>query len=272
MALNLGVRGLMNVQYAIHQGKIYVIEVNPRASRTVPFVSKATGMPLAKVATRVMWGESLKEALSHYKLTKVIDDKEVLKPQIKDLIAVKEVVLPFNKLCGSDLILGPEMKSTGEVMGISKDFGLSFAKAQFASKNKIPTGKKVFMSLCDLDKPSAINLGKNFISLGFSIVATRGTAKILNDADIKAQTILKVSEGRPNIEDALKNNEIDLVINTSDGRDAKEDAKKLRQAVIRNNVPYFTTVAAANVTVQAIKKIQTQEDISAKALQDYLKF
>ena len=270
MALGLGVRGLMNVQYAIHQNGIYVIEVNPRASRTVPFVSKATGMPLAKVATRVMWGEKLRDALKNYTLTEVIDNGSILKPKLKDLVAVKEAVFPFNKLSGSDLILGPEMKSTGEVMGISNNFGLSFAKAQFASFNKIPTEKTLFMSLCDLDKPHAAELGRAFKELGFDIVATSGTQKVLEEGGIEAKKVLKVSEGRPNVEDLLTNKEIHLVINTSDNRSSKEDAKKLRQAVIRNNIPYFTTIAAGLATVEAIKQVRHHDEMTPKALQDYL--
>ena len=270
MALGLGVKGLMNVQYAIHQNSVYVIEVNPRASRTVPFVSKATGMPLAKVATRVMWGEKLRDALKNYTLTEVIDNGSILKPKLKDLVAVKEAVFPFNKLSGSDLILGPEMKSTGEVMGISNNFGLSFAKAQFASFNKIPTEKTLFMSLCDLDKPHAAELGRAFKELGFDIVATGGTQKVLEEGGIEAKKVLKVSEGRPNVEDLLTNKEIHLVINTSDNRSSKEDAKKLRQAVIRNNIPYFTTIAAGLATVEAIKQVRHHDEMTPKALQDYL--
>jgi carbamoyl-phosphate synthase large subunit len=270
MALGLGVLGLMNVQYAIHQNQVYVIEVNPRASRTVPFVSKATGMPLAKVATRVMWGEKLRDALSHYKLTEVIDNGSILKPKLKDLVAVKEAVFPFNKLSGSDLILGPEMKSTGEVMGISNNFGLSFAKAQFASFNKIPTGKTLFMSLCDLDKSNAAELGRAFKALGFDIVATGGTQKVLEEGGIEAAKVLKVSEGRPNVEDMLTNRDIDLVINTSDNRSSKEDAKRLRQSVIRNNIAYVTTIAAAFAVIEAIKQVREHGEVTPKALQDYL--
>ena len=270
MALGLGVRGLMNVQYAIYKDKVYVIEVNPRASRTVPFVSKVTGIPLAKVATRVMWGESLKVALSHYKKVEIISENGVLKPKLKDKIAVKEAVFPFNKLQGSDLILGPEMKSTGEVMGISDNFGVSFAKAQLASNNKIPTSKTLFMSLCNLDKSYTIDLAKKFIELGFSIIATNGTQKVLKEGGIEAKKVLKVSEGRPNAKDLLTNKEIDLVINTSDNKSSKEDAKEIRQAVIRNSVPYFTTIAASYAVIESIKNLKDKNELTPKAIQDYL--
>jgi len=219
IALGLGVKGLLNIQYAIFQGEIYLIEVNPRASRTVPFVSKATGVPLAKVATRVMVKGDLREALAYYDTFKVVeDDGKVLKPRLKDHIAVKEAVFPFNKLPGSDLILGPEMKSTGEVMGISRTFGLSFAKSQFASKNRIPAGGTLFMSLTDHDKDEAGEIGRLFAELGFEIVATSGTHKVLEAAGVASRVVLKISEGRPNVEDLLKNGEIDMVINTSDNK------------------------------------------------------
>ncbi|NPA28731.1 MAG: carbamoyl-phosphate synthase large subunit, partial [Epsilonproteobacteria bacterium] len=238
IALGLGVKGLLNIQYAIFQGEIYLIEVNPRASRTVPFVSKATGVPLAKVATRVMVKGDLREALAYYDTFKVVeDDGKVLKPRLKDHIAVKEAVFPFNKLPGSDLILGPEMKSTGEVMGISRTFGLSFAKSQFASKNRIPAGGTLFMSLTDHDKDEAGEIGRLFAELGFEIVATSGTHKVLEAAGVASRVVLKISEGRPNVEDLLKNGEIDMVINTSDNKASKDDAKRIRQAVLRFNIP-----------------------------------
>ncbi len=273
IAVNLGVVGLMNVQYAIHKGEIYLIEVNPRASRTVPFVSKATGVPLAKVATRVMIQGDLKEALKYYDTFGVVNfDKEIMEPNLKDHIAVKEAVFPFNKLPGSDLILGPEMKSTGEVMGISDNFGMSFAKSQFASKNNIPLSGKLFLSLTGNDKCYAGEIGKAFANLGFEIVATSGTHKALTDAKIASTKVLKVSEGRPNIDDMIKNSEISLAINTSDNKSSKDDAKIIRQSVLSANVAYFTTVAAARATALAIKELQTSDNaLEPKALQDYLK-
>jgi len=271
IALGLGVKGLLNIQYAIFQGEIYLIEVNPRASRTVPFVSKATGVPLAKVATRVMVKGDLREALAYYDTFKVVeDDGKVLKPRLKDHIAVKEAVFPFNKLPGSDLILGPEMKSTGEVMGISRTFGLSFAKSQFASKNRIPAGGTLFMSLTDHDKDEAGKIGRLFAELGFEIVATSGTHKVLEAEGVASKVVLKISEGRPNVEDLLKNGEIDMVINTSDNKASKDDAKRIRQAVLRFNIPYFTTLAAAKVTAEAIREMRDSEALDPRALQDYL--
>ncbi len=272
IALGLGVVGLMNIQYAIFENEVYLIEVNPRASRTVPFVSKATGVPLAKVATMVMVNGNLKEALKYYDTFKVVDYSTTpMKPKQKGHIAVKEAVFPFNKLPGSDLILGPEMKSTGEVMGISKDFGMSFAKSQLASKNIIPLEGTLFISLTANDKPLAGEIGKLYQDLGFKIVATKGTHKALSDAGIECELVLKLSEGRPNIDDKIKNNEITIAINTSDNTASKSDAKKIRQSVLANNVAYFTTIAAARAAALAIKSLKVNGgDIEPNALQDYL--
>jgi len=273
IALGLGVVGLLNIQYAIHQGDIYLIEVNPRASRTVPFVSKATGVPLAKVATRVMIQGDLKEALKFYdKFNMVNFDKAIMEPNLKGHIALKEAVFPFNKLPGSDLILGPEMKSTGEVMGISNKFGMSFAKAQFASKNNIPTSGKLFISLTNQDKPFAKEIGEKFIELGFEIHATGGTHKALQEAGIASQKVLKISEGRPNINDMIKNGEIALAINTSDNSvSSKSDASTIRQSVLSNNVAYFTTISAAHAAAEAISDLGANNGcVEPKALQDYL--
>ena len=272
IALGLGVVGLMNIQYAIHKGQIYLIEVNPRASRTVPFVSKATGVPLAKVATRVMIQGDLKEALKYYDTFNVVNfDKKIMEPNLKGHVAVKEAVFPFNKLPGSDLILGPEMKSTGEVMGISETFGMSFAKSQFASKNNIPLGGKLFISLTQTDKQYAGEVGKMFIDLGFEIVATSGTHAALQEAGVLSTKVLKISEGRPNIDDMIKNEEISLAINTSDNKASKDDARTIRQSVLANHVAYFTTLAAAKATASAIKELKaTNGELEPKALQDYL--
>ncbi|WP_456381573.1 carbamoyl-phosphate synthase large subunit [Hydrogenimonas sp.] len=271
IALGLGVKGLLNIQYAIFQDEVYLIEVNPRASRTVPFVSKATGVPLAKVATRVMVKGDLREALAFYdRFDVVTDDGNVLKPKLKNHVAVKEAVFPFNKLTGSDLILGPEMKSTGEVMGISRTFGLSFAKSQFASKNRIPTSGTLFISLTDHDKSEAGEIGRIFSELGFKIVATSGTHRVLREAGVSSEIVLKISEGRPNVEDLLKNGEIDMALNTSDNKSSKDDARRIRQAVLRFNVPYFTTLAAARASAAAIREMRSEEALEPKALQDYL--
>ncbi|MBD3791602.1 MAG: carbamoyl-phosphate synthase large subunit [Campylobacterales bacterium] len=272
IALAIGVIGLLNIQYAIHKGEIYLIEVNPRASRTVPFVSKATGVPLAKVATRVMLQGDLKEALKYYDTFNVVNfDKKIMEPNLKNHVAVKEAVFPFNKLPGSDLILGPEMKSTGEVMGISDNFGMSFAKSQFASKNNIPLEGKLFFSLTEVDKPYAGEIGKMFVDLGFEIVATSGTHAALEAAGVPSTKVLKISEGRPNVDDMIKNGEIALAINTSDNKSSKDDAKTIRQSVLSNNVAYFTTIAAARATALAIKELKEHgKDLEPKAIQDYL--
>ncbi|WP_281951239.1 carbamoyl-phosphate synthase large subunit [Nitrosophilus kaiyonis] len=271
IALGLGVKGLLNIQYAIYKDKVYLIEVNPRASRTVPFVSKATGLPLAKVATRVMIKGDLKEALKFYdKYNIVIEQNGILKPKLKSHISVKEAVFPFNKLIGADLILGPEMKSTGEVMGISDNFGISFAKAQFAAGNRLTLNGNLFLSLTDYDKPFAVDIAKMYIDLGFKIVATSGTHQVLKENGVESSRVLKISEGRPNIEDMIKNGEIALAINTSDNKASKDDAKKIREAVLRFNIPYFTTLAAARVAAEAIKKLK-EEKLKPKSLQDYLK-
>ena len=215
---------------------------------------------------------NLKEALKYYDTFKVVDYSTTpMKPKQKGHIAVKEAVFPFNKLPGSDLILGPEMKSTGEVMGISKDFGMSFAKSQLASKNIIPLEGTLFISLTANDKPLAGEIGKLYQDLGFKIVATKGTHKALSDAGIECELVLKLSEGRPNIDDKIKNNEITIAINTSDNTASKSDAKKIRQSVLANNVAYFTTIAAARAAALAIKSLKVNGgDIEPNALQDYL--
>ena len=271
IALNLGVIGLMNIQYAIYKDDVYMIEVNPRASRTVPFVSKATGVPMAKVATRVMFQGDLREALRFYdKFNVVYEENGILKAKNKGHVAVKEAVFPFNKLQGADLILGPEMKSTGEVMGISDSFATSFAKSQIASNNILPSSGTVFISLTDIDKAYAKDIGAGFAALGFHILATGGTHKALAMAGVEAEFVYKISEGRPNIEDKLKNGEVALVINTSDAKSSKDDAKKIRQAVLRFKIPYFTTLAAATAAVESLKGAEEESALKPKALQDYL--
>ncbi len=272
IALGLGVKGLLNIQYAVYQNEIYMIEVNPRASRTVPFVSKATGIPMAKVATRVMYKGDLVEALAFYDTFKVVyKEGDIYKPRIKKHVSVKEAVFPFKKLAGADLILGPEMKSTGEVMGISESFALSFAKSQCASDNRLPQEGTVFISLTDTDKKFVKELGQKFIDIGFSIVATGGTHKALEEVGIPSQKVLKISEGRPNIEDMIKNAEIALVVNTSDSSATKNDARLIRQSVLRLGIPYVTTVAAALVTADAIAAVRKQKgSLGPKAIQDYL--
>ena len=272
IALGLGVIGLMNVQYAIYQNEIYLIEVNPRASRTVPFVSKATGMPLAKVATRVMMGETLRSSLDYYDKYDIVEEKHnLLRPRLKGHVSVKEAVFPFHKLYGADLVLSPEMKSTGEVMGISSNFGISFAKAQISAGNKIPTTGTCFLSFVDSDKKYAMEIADGLVRHGFKLVATKGTQSVIEEADIACELVLKISEGRPNIEDSMKNDEIAMAINTSDNNTSKKDAIVIRQEVLRKNIPYFTTLSAARALILALDEMENESWLKAQALQDFLK-
>ena len=271
IALGLGVQGLMNVQYAIYESEIYLIEVNPRASRTVPFVSKATGVPLAKVATRVMMGKDLRSSLEYYdKFGVVMEENGVLKPRLKDHISVKEAVFPFHKLYGADLVLSPEMKSTGEVMGVSDNFGISFAKAQVAAGNTIATSGTCFLSFIDMDKQNGVEIARGLHELGFKLVATRGTAKACVDAGIPCEVVLKISEGRPNIEDMMKNDEIAMAINTSDNNTSKKDAIVIRHEVLKRNIPYFTTLSAARAAIEALRTMEKEPWTNPRALQDIL--
>ncbi len=271
IALGLGVVGLMNVQYAIFKDEVYLIEVNPRASRTVPFVSKATGMPLAKVATRVMVGETLKSSLEYYDKYNIVQEVNgLLKPKLKGHISIKEAVFPFHKLIGADLVLSPEMKSTGEVMGISSNFGVSFAKAQLSAGNKIPTSGTCFLSFVDTDKVYAPEIAKGLHKHGFKLVATKGTQAVIEGAGIPCERVLKISEGRPNIEDSMKNDEIAMAINTSDNNTSKKDATVIRQEVLRKNIPYFTTLSAARAMILALDEMDDNSWSRAKALQDFL--
>ncbi|MFA6196283.1 MAG: carbamoyl-phosphate synthase large subunit [Sulfurimonas sp.] len=271
IALGLGVVGLMNVQYAIFKNEIYLIEVNPRASRTVPFVSKATGMPLAKVATRVMVGETLRSALEYYDHYKIVTEENgLLKPLLKDHVSVKEAVFPFHKLYGADLTLSPEMKSTGEVMGISSNFGISFAKAQISAGNKIPTTGTCFLSFIDMEKVHAPEIARGLHKHGFKLVATKGTQSVIEAAGIPCERVLKISEGRPNIEDSMKNDEIHMAINTSDNNTSKKDAVVIRQEVLRKNIPYFTTLSAARAVILALDEMGDESWSNVQALQDFL--
>ncbi|MCW8895368.1 carbamoyl-phosphate synthase large subunit [Sulfurimonas sp.] len=271
IALGLGVVGLMNVQYAIFQDEIYLIEVNPRASRTVPFVSKATGMPLAKVATRVMVGETLRDALEYYDKYSIVQEVNgLLKPKLKGHVSVKEAVFPFHKLYGADLVLSPEMKSTGEVMGISSNFGISFAKAQLSAGNKIPTDGTCFLSFVDTDKRHAPEIASGLHRHGFKLVATKGTQAIIEEAGIPCEVVLKISEGRPNIEDSMKNDEISMAINTSDNNTSKKDAVVIRQEVLKRSIPYFTTLSAARALILALDEMKDDSWSDVKALQDFL--
>ncbi len=245
LALELGVVGLMNIQFAVKEGRIYVLEVNPRASRTVPFVSKAIGVPLAKLAARVMAGKTLAEL----GFTKEVKIKH---------IAVKEAVFPFAKFPGVDTLLGPEMKSTGEVMGIDADFGMAFAKSQMAAGNPMPVSGRVFLSVKDKDKPGLLEVAQGLENAGFSIVATRGTADYLRKRGITVETVNKVTEGRPHIVDQITDMKIDLVINTVYGAEAQKDSYSIRRTTLVKGVPYFTTISAAKAAVRGISAIKTR--------------
>src|SRR5467141_3668018 len=262
LALALKVVGLMNVQYAIQRDTVYVLEVNPRASRTVPFVSKATGTPLAKVAARLMTGKKLASIN-----LPVVQHIRVAEIAVHEFYSVKSPVFPFNKFRGVDTILGPEMRSTGEVMGISKSYGLAFAKAQLAAGQRLPRKGTVFLSVNDRDKKHLGVLGKELSSLGFHLLATRGTAAALESAGIEAQAVFKVNEGRPNIVDLVKTGKIDLVINTPLGRESFYDEKSIRRAAIRYNIPCITTLAAAHAAARGIRAL-LEQGTEVAALQD----
>ena len=262
LALALKVVGLMNVQYAIQRDTVYVLEVNPRASRTVPYVSKATGVPLAKVAARLMVGRKLADM----KLP-LVHHNGVAEIAFHDYYSVKSPVFPFNKFRGVDTILGPEMRSTGEVMGISTSFGLAFAKAQLAAGQKLPQAGTVFISVNDRDKRHIGPLGKELVALGFTLVATRGTASALHAAEVPCDEIFKVNEGRPNIVDLIKTGKINLVFNTPLGRESFYDEKSIRRAAIRYNIPCITTLSAAQAAVRGIQAvIELKREVSC--LQD----
>jgi carbamoyl-phosphate synthase large subunit len=262
LAKALKVVGLMNVQYAIQRETVYVLEVNPRASRTVPYVSKATGVPLAKVAARLMMGKKLAEMN-----LPLVTHNGVSEIAVHDFYAVKSPVFPFNKFRGVDTILGPEMRSTGEVMGTSKSFGLAFAKAQLAAGQKLPRNGTVFLSVNDRDKRQVGPLGKDLAALGFRLMATRGTAAALQEAGIEAEAVFKVNEGRPNIVDLIKTGKINLVINTPLGRESFYDEKSIRRAAIRYNIPCITTLSAAHAATRGIGAMHEQ-GIEVAALQD----
>ncbi|MFQ5901653.1 MAG: carbamoyl-phosphate synthase large subunit, partial [Thermodesulfobacteriota bacterium] len=256
LAKELKVVGLMNVQFAIKDKCVYIIEVNPRASRTIPFVSKAIGVPLAKLAAKVMIGK---------KLSELSFTEEVELPYV----SVKEAVFPFIKFPGVDTILGPEMKSTGEVMGIDPEFGKAFAKAQFAAGNNLPLKGKVFISVRDGDKSRVFSVAEKLFKLDFEIVATRGTAEYFKEHGIPAvQTVNKVLEGRPHIVDHIKNGEIAMVINTPLGTKSHKDSYSIRRTALVYNVPYVTTITGAKATAQAIDTI-LKEDLDVKSLQSY---
>jgi carbamoyl-phosphate synthase large subunit len=254
LAKALNVRGLMNVQFAVKDGVVYILEVNPRASRTVPFVAKAIGKQLAKIAARVMAGESLADF--DLKLGKL------------DHVAVKEAVFPFARFPGVDLILGPEMKSTGEVMGLDRDFGTAFLKGQLGSGQALPRSGAVFLSVRDQDKPTAVGIGRRLIELGYDVLATRGTAGVLREAGVPVEEVNKVHEGRPHIVDRIKDRGVVLVINTTDGRQAIKDSYSLRREALMNRVPYTTTISGAKAVVLALGALASG-DLAVVPLQAY---
>ena len=255
LAKELSVVGLMNIQYAVRDGIIYVIEVNPRASRTVPFVSKATGVPLANMATRVIMGKTLKSL----GLTQEV---------VPEYVSVKEAVFPFSRFPGVDTILGPEMKSTGEVMGIDHNFGLAFGKSQVAAGQEIPLSGTVFISVKDTDKAAALPVAMGLLNLGFKILATRGTSRFLMENGVNNQWVNKVREGRPHVVDMIKNGEIHLVVNTTSDKKAMAESYSIRRASLTLNVPYTTTLAGAKATLLAIRSM-TEEDMTVRTIQEY---
>jgi carbamoyl-phosphate synthase large subunit len=255
MAIELAVVGLMNVQFAIQRGEIYILEVNPRASRTVPFVSKAIGVPLAKLAAKVMTGRKLA-------------DLGFTKEIVPGHFCVKESVLPFIKFPGVDTLLGPEMKSTGEVMGIDRNFGTAFAKAQIAAGMNLPRAGKVFVSVRDEEKEGVLPHVRKLHELGFTVVATVGTAAFLRKNGVPSETVLKINEGRPNVADHIKNGEISLVINTPLGAQSQADSSYIRRAALVYNIPYFTTLAAARAVTHAVSHLIADE-LTVRSLQEY---
>jgi carbamoyl-phosphate synthase large subunit len=260
LAQALSVVGLMNIQFAVvgagsYSPQVYILEANPRASRTVPFVSKATGVQLAKLASLIMSGKTLAEL-------------NFTQEVIPSHIAVKEAVLPFNKFPGTDTILGPEMRSTGEVMGIDSDFGRAFAKAEIGAGERLPLEGTVFVSMSDRDKAAAVNVVKEFIDLGFTVMATQGTRKVLQENGLDVELVLKLHEGRPHVLDAIKNQKIQLIINTPSGEEAHTDARLIRRTALAYKIPIITTIAGAKATVAAIHSLQTTT-LDVKGLQDY---
>jgi len=258
LALELGVVGLMNVQFAVKDTDVYVLEVNPRASRTVPFVAKATGRPLAKIAAKVMVGRSL-DSLG-------IDDDA-----LPTHVAVKESVLPFSKFPGVDTILGPEMRSTGEVMGVATTTSLAFSKSQTASGFTLPSSGRVFISVKDDDKPAAVQISRRLRNLGFTLVATSGTAEILEASRIPVDRINKVLQGSPHVVDAIREGTVQLVINTTQETKAIRDSYSIRRGALLSSIPYFTTIAAGLAVVDAleVRALLGRESLHVRSLQEW---
>jgi carbamoyl-phosphate synthase large subunit len=255
LAVALEVRGLMNVQMAVQDKTVFILEVNPRASRTVPFVAKAIGTPIAKIAARIMAGERLADFAINGNPT--------------GHVAVKEAVFPFARFPGVDLLLGPEMKSTGEVMGLDRDFGTAFAKSQLAAGVVLPLGGTVFLSVKDTDKAAAVKVGADLHALGFKVVASRGTAFMLAEAGVPVETVSKVHEGRPHVVDLIKNGEIQLLINTTHGQQAIKDSFSLRREALMARLPYYTTLSGARSLVEGLRRLG-QGELSVAPLQSYM--
>jgi len=255
MARELKVIGLMNVQYAVKGEAVYVLEVNPRASRTVPFVSKAIGFPLAKLAAKVMAGKTLKQ----------LGFTEEIWPKYW---AVKESVFPFNRFHGQDILLSPEMRSTGEVMGLDADLGIAYAKSQMAANSPLPLRGRVFISVSDAHKKAVPTVAKQFADLGFDLVATTGTAAVLEQAGLKVQRVFKLAEGRPNALDLLKNREIQLVINTPAGQSPRADEVKIRTTAVYTGTPIMTTLSGARAAALGIAALQ-KSGYGTRTLQEY---
>ena len=255
MARELKVRGLMNVQFAVKDGKVYVLEVNPRASRTVPYVSKAIGVPLAKLAAQVMAGHSLKEL-------------GCLEEVVPSHYAVKEAVFPFIKFPGIDITLGPEMRSTGEVMGLDPDLGIAYAKAQMSAQPPLPESGHVFISVKDADKDQVVPIAREFSAAGFRLHATKGTLGVLEAAGVSAELVYKLTEGRPNLLDLIKNGEMQFIINTPHGQSPRRDEVAIRSAAVAHRIPIMTTLRAARMSARAIRALKAG-GYEVKCLQEY---
>jgi carbamoyl-phosphate synthase large subunit len=256
MAKELGVRGLMNVQFAVKDETVYVLEVNPRASRTVPYVSKAIGVPLAKLAAKVMAGHTLRE---------LGFTEEVLPAHY----AVKEAVFPFIKFPGTDITLGPEMRSTGEVMGLDPDLGIAYAKAQMSAQPALPEGGNVFISVKDADKNQVVPIAREFAGAGFKIHATKGTLAVLREGGVDASLIYKLTEGRPHLLDLIKNGEMQFIINTPHGKVPRQDEVAIRSAAVAHRIPIMTTLRGASMSARAIKALKAG-GYGVRCLQEYV--
>jgi carbamoyl-phosphate synthase large subunit len=258
LAFELKVVGLLNIQFAIKDSELFILEVNPRASRTVPFVSKTTGDSLAKIALKVMLGKKLRE-LGFLEMKNI------------PYVSVKEAVLPFNKFPGVDILLSPEMKSTGEVMGISYNFGESYYKAELAAGDRLPGKGTIFFSINDRSKGELLNEVRKLHAAGFKILATKGTAKFYNEHGIPSEMVYKVNEGRPNVVDRIKDMDIQLVVNTPIGKMTRDDAYYIRQAAVRYHVPAVTTISAAKAAINGLLYVKEMGELSVRPIQEYYK-